>query len=449
MSAEELRASLGLASVSGLRMFGLFVILPVFALYAERLPGGQNHTLVGLAIGAYGLAQGCLQIPFGWLSDKWGRKRVIYLGLAILAIGSLIAGLAQDIYTMMLGRAIQGAGAISAAVMALTADLTRDDQRTKAMALIGMTIAAAFAVSMVAGPLLSGAVGVPGIFLLTGVLAIGAMAVVAWVVPSPAVTAAGSAAGVRIVALLRHPELAALNVSIFMLHGALMAMWVVVPLDLRDAGLPPSEHWRVYLPVMIGSMLLMVPPLLWAERHARHKMALLAGIGVLALAEGTLAVAHASIWGLGLALLIFFAAFNLLEASLPAMASRAAPPESKGTAIGIFSSMQFLGTFAGGALGGLISQHFGGTAVFLSCGAAALAWLVIVARMKVPVILRRRTYPVPQMDETRARGLSARLACLPGVREALVLAGEGVAHLKVDNARFDEQRVLKLLSGEV
>ncbi|MGH8865939.1 MAG: MFS transporter, partial [Burkholderiales bacterium] len=192
MTPLELRASVGLAGIFGLRMLGMFIILPVFALYAERLPGGHDHALVGLALGAYGLTQACLQVPFGWLSDRWGRKRTIYLGLVIFALGSFLAALAQDITMVILGRMIQGAGAISAAVIALTADLTRDDQRTKAMAIIGMTIGATFALSMVAGPVLDHVMGVPGIFALTGFLALSAIVVVRFVIPDPSHSRAGT-----------------------------------------------------------------------------------------------------------------------------------------------------------------------------------------------------------------------------------------------------------------
>lgn len=385
MSAGELRASLGLAGVFGLRMFGLFIVLPVLALYTEHLPGGDNHALVGLAIGAYGLAQACLQVPSGWLSDRWGRKRTIYLGLAVFAVGSVVAAMASDIAGIILGRTIQGAGAISAAAIALTADLTRDDQRTKAMALIGLTIGASFALSMVGGPVLSGLVGVPGIFVLTGALALAAAAVVRWVVPEPPLAAHPRGEAARsLSALLRNPQLLRLNYGIFVLHSILMAMWVVVPFSLRDNGLPAAEHWKVYLPVMLGSVALMVPAMLMAERRGHRKAALLGGIGVLILAQLALAYAQHSLWEIGFALLIFFAGFNLLEASLPALVSRTAPAAAKGAAIGIYSSVQFLGTFAGGAVGGLTAQHLGARGVFAVCGAAALSWLLVAAGMVLP-----------------------------------------------------------------
>jgi MFS family permease len=392
MSAAELRASLALAGIFGLRMLGMFIILPVFALYAEHLPGGSNHTLIGLALGAYGLTQALLQIPFGWLSDRWGRKPALYAGLAIFALGSLVAALAQDIYFIILGRVVQGAGAVSAAVIALTADLTRETQRTKAMAIIGLTIGAAFAVSMVAGPVLNRAIGVPGIFALTGVLALAAMAVVRWLVPDPP---AGQRLALReplrLSAVLRHAELARLNYGIFVLHAVLMALFVVVPFSLRDAGLPAASHWQVYLPVMVGSVLLIVPPMLVSERRGRPRPAFLGAIAVLL--AGELLLAQLSHWlpGMALALVVFFAGFNLLEASLPALVSRVAPPEAKGTAAGVYGSVQFLGAFVGATAGGFVSQQFGSAAVFVLCSALTLSWLLVAWPMAAPAAVGVRT----------------------------------------------------------
>jgi len=451
MTPLELRASLSLAGVFGLRLLGMFIILPVFALYAEQLRGGDDHTLIGLALGAYGLTQAVLQIPFGSLSDRWGRKKTIYLGLLIFAAGSFTAAVAQDIHVVILGRVIQGAGAISAAVMALAADLTRDEQRTKAMAIIGVTIGVAFALSMVGGPVLNRWIGVPGIFALTGLLALFAIAIVRFVVPTPAmaVPVSGIASRVRFIDILRHPQLLRLNYGIFILSAVLMALWVVVPFELRAAGLPGDSHWQIYLPVMVMSVVLMVPPMLISERWGRQKTVFLAAIGILLVAQLLLAGLWSSLWGLALALLVFFTGFNYLEASLPSMISRTAPPEARGAAVGVYSSAQFLGSFVGAWAGGAISQHLGFSSVFAFCAALTLSWLIVAVGMKQLPGLRTRTYPVPKMDSAGAEGLSRRLAGVAGVREALVFASEGVAYLKVDSTRFDERNVLKLLSGEV
>jgi MFS family permease len=448
MTSSELRTSFALAGIYGLRMLGMFIILPVFALYAERLEGGSDHALIGLALGAYGLTQALLQIPFGHLADRWGRKRTIYAGLALFALGSFVAAAAHSIHMVILGRVIQGAGAVSAAVLALLADLTREESRTKAMAIIGITIGATFSVSMVFGPVLSRAIGVPGIFALTGVLVICAMGVVRWVVPDAARTVARESTDTRgLLRLFAHGELARLNLGIFTLHAVLMALFVVVPFALRAGGMPSAEQWKVYLGVMVAAAVLMTPPIMFAERTGRHKAMFMGGIGCLLVSQAVLA--YSSGWGgIAVALLLFFAGFNYLEASLPALISRAAPVESKGPALGIYSSVQFLGTFVGASSGGFISQHFGASWVYAFCGALTLVWGIVALGMRAPGKSGTRTYNVPRMDASRADGLSRRLAAVPGVREAMVLAADGVAYLKVDSARFDEQRVLDLIAGE-
>ncbi len=447
MTPQELRASFGLAAIFGLRMLGMFIILPVFALYAATLPGGSSHTMVGLALGAYGLTQACLQVPFGWLSDHWGRKRAIYLGLLIFALGSFIAALAHDVHMVIVGRIIQGAGAISAAVLALVADLTRDDQRTKAMAVIGMTIGGTFALSMAAGPVLDRIIGVPGIFALTGLLALAALLVVRMVVPDPVeVPAPPVAARPAWFAVLRDTQLLRLNFGIFALHGILMALFVVVPFALQTH-LPASRHWLVYLPVMLGAIALMLPPLLLAERRGLQKTVFIGALGVLIVALALLMFSQRDLPGLVAGLLFFFAAFNLLEATLPSMISKRAPPGAKGAAIGVYSSVQYVGTFVGAASGGWLSQHYGAEAVFGFCGALALAWLLSSFGMRVPRNLETRRYQLPRVDALSVGGLVRALAGLPGVRE-VNLSGEHIAYLKVDSKRFDEQNVIKLLARE-
>ena len=446
MSARELRASFGLAGIFGLRMLGMFIILPVFVLYARDLPGGGNHTLVGIALGAYGLAQACLQVAFGWLSDRWGRKRTIYIGLLVFAVGSVVAGLAHDIYLVIAGRAIQGAGAVSSVVIALAADLTAEENRTKAMAIIGVTIGATFALSMVAGPALSHAIGVPGIFFMTGALALVALAVVRFVVPDPVPGVGTHRRGVPVRAVLRDPQLARLNIGIFTLHAILMALWVVVPL-LLERFLSGSAHWKVYLPVMLLGVGIMAPIMFVAERRGAHKAAFVGAIAALALACVALAFAAASLAGIFLCLTLFFAAFNLLEASLPSLVSKLAPAQAKGTAIGVYSTTQFIGSFAGAAAGGWLLQHFGGAAVFGACTLAAFLWLIAASGMRLPGALVTRHYPLPRLDSARAEGLTRQLAGLPGVREVL-LSAEGVAYLKVDSAGFDEHNVIELLASE-
>jgi MFS family permease len=450
MNRLEWRASISLASLSGLRLLGLFIILPVFAIHAQHLPGGSDLTLVGLAIGAYGLTQAVFQIPFGWLSDRIGRKRVIYGGLLLLAAGSFIAAIAPNIWVVILGRVIQGAGAISAAVVALAADLTREENRTKSMALIGMSIGAMFAISMVLGPVLDRWVGLPGIFAVTGVLALGGVLIAKFVVPDPAPGQFSHDRDVepaRFREVLFDAELARLNYGIFAVHAALMALWVVVPPALLAAGLPAAQTWEIYLPVVCGGFALMMPAIVFGERGGHGKLVFLGGIVVLLASQFLLATGLDSLWSIAFALLVFFTGFNLLEAMLPSLVSKAAPASAKGTALGVFASVQFLGTFVGASVGGFVSQHYGPAAVFAFGGLLTLSWLAVASGMKPPAQVRMRTFSVPRMDESRAAGLTQRLANLPGVREALVKAGEGVAYLKVDARSFDEAGVQRVLSA--
>jgi MFS family permease len=386
MTPTELRAAASLAGIFGLRMLGMFVILPVFAIYAEGLPGGNNLTLVGIAIGIYGLTQACLQIPFGWWSDRYGRKRVIYVGLAIFAAGSFVAALGTHIYIVILGRMLQGAGAISAAVMAMTADLTRDEHRAKAMAMIGSTIGVTFAASLVLSPWLNRVIGVPGIFVMTGVLVLSAMWVVYALVPdvpdrAPAADARGLEA---FTSAFRHPQLSRLYYGVFALHAVLMALFIAVPLDLRAAGLAVDHHWQVYLPVMAGSFVLMLPAILYVRRAAGLRTLFIGAIAVLLLAQVAMPALAGSAWTIGAYLLVFFTAFNLLEAHLPTMVSRIAPAASRGVAIGIFASLQFLGTFFGAAAGGYLYERWGTPGVVIFDAALIVIWLWAAAGTRIP-----------------------------------------------------------------
>jgi MFS family permease len=381
MNPTELRAGISLAGVFGLRMLGLFLILPVFAVHAPQLAGGENLTLVGIALGAYGLAQAILQIPFGMASDRWGRKRMIYIGLAIFAAGSVVAGLAQDIWTAIAGRTLQGAGAVSSVVVALAADLTREQHRTKVMAMIGATIGFAFALSLVAAPALYKWIGMSGLFFLTGVLCIGAMAVVRALVPQ-APPPARRPEGARGSEVLQ-PELLRLNLGIFVLHLVQMAMFVVVPGLLVEAGLALPAHWQLYLPVVLVSFAIMAPPILYADRRNRPKPVMLGAIALLAGVEVLFAFSE-SVYAYGAALLAFFVAFNVLEAMLPSLVSRLAPAHARGTAIGVYNTTQTLGLFFGGLAGGWLAEHYGAGAVFGACAALCALWLAAASAMRPP-----------------------------------------------------------------
>jgi len=378
MTAAELRASLSLASIFGLRLLGMFIILPVFTLWTQGRPGWDLQ-LAGIAIGAYGLTQAILQIPMGWLSDRLGRKRMIYAGLLAMAAGSFTCAASQTPTGMIVGRVLQGMGAISGVAIAFAADLTRDSQRSKAMAIIGSTIGAAFVISFVAAPSLEQAFGLNGIFAITGFLALAAMAVTRWLVPEAPV-AQRTPGSVAFSEVLRLPELIRLDVGIFVLHAVLMAMFVVVPVALVRAGLPAAHHWWIYLGAMAGGLVLMLPAL-GARTARRERPIFLAAVAVIALGLAALAAALGSIPGMAGALVIVFAGFNVLEAKLPALVSRAAPREARGAATGVYSSVQFLGTFVGSAAGGAIAQHVGFAAVLGACLVITLAWLAVAWNM--------------------------------------------------------------------
>jgi predicted MFS family arabinose efflux permease len=440
MSRAELRAALSLSGVYALRMLGLFMILPVFALYATHLEG-VTPALTGLAIGVYGVTQALLQIPAGLLSDRVGRKPVIIGGLLVFALGSVVAAQAESIHMVIFGRALQGSGAIAAVVMALAADLTREEHRIKTMALIGMSIGLSFAVALIMGPVLDRWVGVPGIFWITGALALGGIVVVAFVVPRPVelrIHREAEAIPAQFGRVLRQAELLRLDFGILMLHAILTASFVVLPLVLRDeAGLAASAHWQVYLPVLVCSVLAMLPLIILAERKGRIKPVFLFAIALLVAAELGLFLVPVSVFSVVALLFVFFTAFNLLEATLPSLISRVAPVDCRGTAMGVYSSSQFFGAFLGGTLGGVLHGRFGLHAVFIVSAAGALVWLLLALSMTPPAKLSSYIYRLDADFDGDAAALTRRLAGMAGIAEAVVVPEEGVAYLKVDRQMFD------------
>jgi MFS family permease len=383
MTRVELRAGASLSAIFGLRMLGLFFILPVFAVHAPHYAGGDNLVLVGVALGAYGLTQAFLQIPFGMASDRWGRKPVIYAGLVIFAAGSFLAASAGDIWTAIAGRSLQGAGAISSVVVALAADLTSEAHRTKVMAMIGSMIAFSFALSLVVAPVLYRALGMGGLFVIVGLLSIAAIWVVAAAVPD-APPQPRPAPGIAGLAEALGPELLRLNFGIFVLHMVQMAMFVVVPTLLVSAGLALAEHWMLYLPVVLASFAVMVPPILYADRRNRPKPVMVGAVALLCAVLAGMALASGSVIAMALLLFAFFVAFNVLEALLPSLVSRVAPARARGTAIGVYNTAQTLGLFFGGLGGGWIAGRYGAGAVFGACAVLAMAWLALAAGMASP-----------------------------------------------------------------
>ncbi|MCG6871123.1 MAG: MFS transporter [Gammaproteobacteria bacterium] len=430
MTAVERRAVASLASIYGLRMLGFFLVLPVLALYASALPGSTPF-LVGLAIGIYGLTQACLQIPLGILSDHIGRKRVITAGLLVFAAGSLLAATASDITWLVVGRAIQGSGAIAAATLALLADLTREETRARSMAMVGITIGAAFLLSLVAGPPLGLWIGVDGIFALTAVIAVLAIGLLWRVVPNPTRAVSDGHWRGRLAAVWGNGQLRRLDAGAFVLHGVLTALFVVLPQELAHAGLPAEKHWQLYLPVVLASVV-GVAPLAMARDSARFLKNFFAlAICALALAELLLAVGG-GLWQMAIGVWVFFVGFNVCEALLPSLVSRLAPVDARGAASGVYNTFHFLGSFTGGVAGGLLYGALGASGVFAVCAGALMVWLLIVVRAPSWRLLRTQVLRVGPCSGEEAQRLARRLLAVPGVEEAVVLGPEGVAWLKVE-----------------
>lgn len=451
MSALEFRAATSLAGLYALRMLGMFLILPVFAVYAGHLPGGENHTMVGLAFGAYGLTQALLQLPFGMWSDRVGRKKVIYIGLALFVIGSLMCAMADHIAWLIVGRAVQGAGAISAAVTALLADLTREEHRTKAMAMIGAAIASAFAISLVAAPTLAEWIGLPGIFLLTGALGVFALIGVWKVIPNPTISRFHSDAEAnahRLPQVLQDPQLLRLNYGVFALHAAQMAMFTVMPLLLtKVGGVEVAHHWWIYLPVVLVGFVLMVPAIIYGEKKHHLKEIFLLAIALMFIAQLGMTLWMPSLTWIVVWLGVYFIAFNILEATQPSLISKIAPTAAKGTAMGVYNTCQAASMFIGSALAGYLYQHFQSPVpVFALCAGLMAIWLLVSWGMQAPLPVKTKMFHIGEEWSGDAALLSAKLGAIDGVKEAVVLLDERVALLKVMQAGWDEAAVDALIA---
>jgi MFS family permease len=444
----EKRAAFSLATVFGLRMLGLFMILPVFAIYGEEL-SGYSPIWLGLAIGAYGLTQALLQIPMGILSDKYGRKPIILIGLVIFCFGSIVAAMSDTIYGVVIGRSIQGMGAIASAVLALAADLSREEQRPKVMATIGMFIGVSFTVAMVVGPIVAEAFGLSGLFWFTAVLTVLAMVMIQFMVPN-SVNKAPRGDNVALPAqlskLIKHPQLTRLNWGVFILHMALTACFITLPKQFVDNGLALEQHWQLYLPVLLGSFFIMVPFMIIAIKKQREKLMFTFAVGLLTLSLLLMWALPSGFWFLVLSIGLFFTAFNYLEATMPSILSRIAPAGVKGSVMGIYSSSQFLGAFTGGLLGGILASNFGEKSIFLVMAIFSLFWVLAAATMKP--LKKSKSYSIATNinTEEQANDIAEQLISMPGVLEATLMHSEAVAYMKVDEKLVDLQKIRGLLN---
>tara|TARA_R110002049_G_scaffold282895_2_gene462867 strand:+ start:1194 stop:2582 length:1389 start_codon:yes stop_codon:yes gene_type:complete len=442
MTSLEKRSIAGLSSIFALRMLGLFMILPVFSLAAGQY-SGATPLLIGLAIGAYGLTQALLQIPFGMLSDRIGRKRVITIGLLLFAAGSVVAALADSIYMVIAGRLLQGSGAIAAAIMALTADLTRDEHRTKAMASIGISIGLSFSVALAAGAALEHWVGLSGIFWSTALLSLVGIAILHLWVPSP--TRLINHRDIEPVPrqflnVLQNPDIMRMVFSIMILHCLLTISFFALPIALLEhAGLPKDQHALAYLPVLVLAFIAMVPFIIIAEKYRQMKPVFLGAIATLAIAQLGWSLFSNSVSGMLFCLWLFFTAFNILEASLPSLMSKLSPLANKGTAMGIYSSAQFIGAFIGGASGGLIFSFLDVTGVFVAGSLLTIVWLIVIIPMSPPKHLSTRIIQLQQVSNSNVNDIAKQLNDIPGVVETIIVIEELVAYVKFSPDDIDSE----------
>ena len=413
------------------------------ALYAAQMEGATPF-MIGLAVGIYGLTQALFQIAFGTLSDRFGRKPLIVFGLLVFAAGSVVAAIADTLAGVIIGRALQGSGAIAAVVLALVADLTREQQRVKAMALIGMSIGASFLLALMAGPALDRWIGVGGIFWLTAVLALGCIVVVVWWVPTPRHAAGdpGSRASKDYFReVMANAHLLRLDVGIFTLHMVLTAVFVVAPFALVETlGLERDSHWQVYVPVLVGSILLMAPLLILGMRRERTFWVFRLAILIVLVGQCVLFSGADQAISLIAGLVCFFVGFNLLEAMLPSLMTRLSPGYAKGTAIGVYNTFEFAGVFAGGALGGILLGLFGSSGVFAFCVLATLVWLVVALTGRTPQLRNSVTLRLDRERDLTSGAIEQGLGALNGVDEVTVLPKDCVAYLRVDESCFDPKQ---------
>ncbi|PHZ20008.1 MFS transporter [Yersinia ruckeri] len=448
MTPLELRATWGLGTVFSLRMLGMFMVLPVITTYGMAL-AGASEALIGIAIGIYGLAQAIFQIPFGLVSDRIGRKPLIVGGLLIFALGSVIAAISDSIWGIILGRALQGSGAIAAAVMALLSDLTREQNRTKAMAFIGVSFGITFAIAMVLGPIVTHAFGLSALFWAIAVLALLGIVITLAVVPSTDTHVLNRESSIvkgSVNKVLKNSRLLKLNFGIMCLHILLMSSFVVLPQAMAKAGLQPEQHWKVYLVTMLVSFMAVVPFIIYAEVKRQMKQVFIGCVFVLLIAELVLWASGEHLWGIIAGIQIFFIAFNVMEAILPSLISKESPAGYKGTAMGIYSTSQFIGVAIGGSLGGWLFGLEGADMVFIAGALIALMWFTVSITMQEPPYVSSLRITLSELAVKDA-ALEDRIKAQPGVTEAIVVAAERSAYVKVDTKQTNRNQLEQLVNA--
>lgn len=450
MIASERRAILSLGLLYASRMLGLFMVLPVFVIYGQQLEYA-NEILIGLAIGAYGLSQAIFQIPFGSLSDRYGRKKLIFIGLIIFFLGSVLAASSENIYGVILGRFLQGAGAIASVLMALLSDLTSFESRTKAMAMIGMSIGVSFTAALIIGPLVAASFGLQGIFWLTALFAILGVFCLYFLVPTPLTITKDRNTRIfkdQILDVIKNPELIKLDIGIFSLHLCLTAVFIAVPITLQQKlHMPGQEHWLVYLTVMVFSFFAMVPFIIYGEKKQQMKRTFLFAISLLMLSAFSFIITQNSFAYFWCSLFFYFMAFNLLEASLPSLVSKLAPAASKGTAMGVYSTSQFLGAFVGGVSGGWLLSRFHEVGVYVLVGCVGFIWLLIARLMKNPTNETGMTLHFSKMLESNKIDISNALNKVAGIEEVVLILEDQIAYLKVHKSELDQQQLDEVMAS--
>jgi len=440
-----------IAAIFSFRMLGLFLLIPVFTVEANAMQGA-TPTLIGLALGAYGLTQGLLQMPFGMLSDKFGRKPLLTLGLILFVCGSLVGALTESIYGMILARTLQGTGAIGSVLIALLADLTPDEQRTKAMAVIGMTIGTSFSLAMVLSPAITHQFGLPGIFYLTAVLASLGLILLHIVIPNPVKEcfhADSEANAALIMPVISNRHLQRLNLGIFCQHFILTSTFFAIPFILNQQVQQGhlAAQWHFYLPLMVFSFLAMIPFIILAEKKKLMKPVFTMSVLVTALAQFFLVSSSQSWLGLCSLMFFYFIAFNILEASLPSLVSKQANPKSKGTAMGIYSTSQFLGLFVGGALAGVLYQYQGSQGIFMINALLGLIWFVTSLSMQPYVYFSLLTIPLTNKSTTQMDRLIDQLLVVAGVKEVSFSDEDKLLYLRIDKAVYQPGSAENILAS--